>query len=214
MTKPNYSHLLSAKKAATEEDEDENKHAATPPENDKEDGKKGKKAKKAAKEGNGDEHDEDDEEDRTDDDGDDEDHKKKGKKAKAEIREAVLAERARCSQIFSHEAAAGRPHVAAHLAFHTNMSAEDAIGTMVATAQDASAKPAQPANARRSIDERMANVRSANVGADAPDADESFVGMPNSEQQMKGLSSEQKALMIVNAGRALHGEEPLKRLPN
>lgn len=72
----------------------------------------GKKAKKA----------------RADDkDGDSEDDEKEdGPSARA----GAMRERRRCAAIFGSRHAAGRPDLAAHLAFNTTMSAAEAIGTM------------------------------------------------------------------------------------
>lgn len=64
--------------------------------------------------------------DETPDDDDDDTKKEKEKAAKA----ARIAERARCEKIFSSKAATGRPDVAAHLAFKTDMAADDAISLM------------------------------------------------------------------------------------
>jgi len=119
----------------------------------------GRKAKKARADdqGNDDGEDDgtedDDDPDANDDDGEDEDDKKpSGKKAKkakskaddggdddddgdddeddASARAGAMRERARCAAIFGSRHAAGRPDLAAHLAFSTNMSAREAIGTM------------------------------------------------------------------------------------
>ncbi|GAB0118728.1 hypothetical protein [Acidisoma sp. 7E03] len=84
------------------------------------------------------------------DDGDGEDDKKpagkKAKKARADdkdgdgeddekedgpsARAGAMRERRRCAAIFGSRHAAGRPDLAAHLAFNTTMSAAEAIGTM------------------------------------------------------------------------------------
>jgi len=210
-----YAHLVkstaaapSAKGASAKEvDENEKDRAETPPANDKEDGKKAKKAK--AKDG------EESEEEEEKDDDRDENKKKDAKKAKARAEEsgdavlaATLEERLRCATIFQSKAAAGRPHVAAQFAFHTDLSADSAIAIMEATLTDQPVAAAAPA--RRSIDERMKHVPSANVGADAPE--DQGGAFPTSEDQVGKMSSSQKALAIVNAGRIKRGEEPIKAL--
>lgn len=114
-------------------------------EDDDEDKPSGRKAKKARADDGDDENDDPDAED-----GDGEDDKKPaGKKAKkaraddgddgdgnddeedgASARAGAMRERRRCASIFGSRHAAGRPDLAAHLAFNTNMSASEAIGTM------------------------------------------------------------------------------------
>ena len=223
-----YAHLLqsnavAAKGAGAKEvDPNESETMEAPPANDKEDGKKAK-SKAKVKAGEGDT--EEDEEDKDSDEGEsdekmekkkekenkdrDDKEDKKSKKAAASgdmIRAAVLEERIRCATIFRSQAAAGRPHVAAQFAFHTELDAEAAIAVMEATMIDTPAAPTR----RASIDERMAKVQNANVGVDF---EEQTAAGPVSFERLATLSPDQRALAIVNAGRSNRGEEPLKKLP-
>ncbi len=100
--------------------------------------------------------------------GDDEDDEKPSKDA---AKAARLAERARCAAIFSSPYAAGQPHVAAQLAFQTNMSSKEAIGVLQATASDRPAQEASTAAPRKEakgggLRERMAGTDNPDVGAD------------------------------------------------
>jgi hypothetical protein len=238
MAKTSYAHLLSSVQAAAAKEVDGGFNAEPvkgekEPENDEMDNKKSKKAKakaKAAKdesedreerddeEGDEDESEEDKEESEEDKEEseeekeEDKEDKKKSKKAKAsasvssaELQAARLEERLRCAQIFQSSAAAGKPDLAARFAFHTDLSAETATMLMEGFSAEASAKPR-----RVSIDERMAAAPSANVGSDvmsgAPAAE------PVSEAALAKMSSSQRALAIINAGRALNGEAPLSKL--
>lgn len=98
-----------------------------------------------------------------------EDDKKDGKKAKG-FAAGVAAERKRCAAIFGSEAAAGLPHVAAQLAFTTDLSAAQAIAVLSGVAVTAAQQ-----GKRSGLSDRMAGVKTPNVGADggapAPDAD-------------------------------------------
>jgi len=101
---------------------------------------------------------------------------------------ARAKERARCAAIFDSKAAAGRPDVAAHLAFATNMSASEAVSLLGTFAAGAAA----PASKRASLGSRMAGVTLPNVGASAPAA--------------PGGAASSAANMILAAGRARRGE--------
>lgn len=90
-----------------------------------------------------------------------------------EARAARLAERARCKAIFASPAAAGQPHVAAELAFGTNLSAKQAISLMKATAATA------PKSYRASLDQRMSAHRVPSVGG-GPAAKAPASGQPGS----------------------------------
>lgn len=230
MSHTSYAHLLtsaknapSAKKAGAKEvDPDESETMEAPPANDREDGKKASRKAKAKAEDEGEE--DEDEEEKDSDEGEDEeeredkkDKKKEGKKAKKAaasgdvVRAAILEERLRCATIFQSKAAAGKPHVAAKFAFHTELDAESAIVIMESLNEDVPAS-ASATPARRSIDERMARVPSANVGSDAS-ASAQNLAIPSDENQIKAMPAGTKALMILNAGRMGRGEEPLKSLP-
>ncbi|AYH09415.1 hypothetical protein C5E24_06785 [Pectobacterium parmentieri] len=155
-----FAHLLGLKKKASEEDDDK---------------EKGKKAKsRRAEEERDDEEDAEDDDDREDmedddrepDAEDDDGDKEKGKKAKSrraeeddedaeedensDVKKGRRAERKRCAAIFGSKHAAGRPDMAAHLAFNTRMSASEAIDTMATMGAVAPVK-----SARASLDERM-----------------------------------------------------------
>lgn len=231
MAKTSYAHLLSSVQAAAVKESDGGNNAEPvkgekEPENDEMDNKKSKKAKaktKAAKDESEDREDRDDEEgdkdeseedkEESEEEKDDTKEDKKSKKAKkasasvsgAELQAARLEERLRCAQIFQSSAAAGKPDLAARFAFHTDLSAETATMLMEGFSAEAHAKPR-----RVSIDERMAAAPSANVGSDvmpgAPAAE------PVSEAALAKMSSSQRALAIINAGRALDGEAPLSKL--
>ncbi|MBN5207773.1 hypothetical protein JY462_23395 [Serratia marcescens] len=168
-----FAHLLGLKKKASEE-EDDNKE-------------KSKKAKsRRAEEERDDEEDaedDDDREDMEDDDDrepdaeDDDDDKEKGKKAKSrraeeddedaeedenrDVKKGRRAERKRCAAIFGSKHAAGRPDMAAHLAFNTRMSAREAIDTLATVG----AVAPQP-QGRKSLDARMRESEQARLGPD------------------------------------------------
>lgn len=163
MSYSKFAHLMGFKKKASEDEDD-----------DKEKGKKAKSRR--AEEERDDEEDaeeEDDREDMEDDDDSDpdaeeDDDKEKGKKAKSrraeedddadaeeddenrDVKKGRRAERKRCAAIFGSKHAAGRPDMAAHLAFNTRMSASEAIGTLATMGAVAPAKAA-----RVSLDARM-----------------------------------------------------------
>lgn len=204
-----YAHLVSglAAKAAEKGEEEERMEDEKPPANDKEDGKKGKKAKKAAKD--------DLEEDAEAEEDDKKDDKKDSKKAvvadHAAIAEAArLEERLRCATIFGSDAAGGRLETACQFAFHTDLSAESAIAIMSTVGKAPAEAPAASASTKKSLDQRMAGVQDVTVGADVSE-DDNQAGIFD-EKKMAAMSPDQRALMIVNAGRAVRGEAALKSL--
>lgn len=170
-----------SRKSKRAEDEDKKSRRAEDDDGDDEGDDKGKKAKKAK-----DAEDEgDDKKSRRaeEDDGDDEDKSKRGKKAKkaedddaeddddedemkgsSASAKARRRERARCAAIFASPAAAGIPHVAANLAFNTNMSRKEAITVL----QSVAASQPQPIMAvtRSSLAERMSTESVPQVGLD------------------------------------------------
>ncbi|MGK0736988.1 hypothetical protein ACSFCT_09385 [Yokenella regensburgei] len=170
-----FAHLLGLRAMAEDEDNrDENA--------DEEDDKKAKKAKgrKAedekddpdAEEGDDDDPDaeeddddpdasEDDEDDEGAEDGDDD------KDAKA-VKQGRRAERRRCARIFGSQHAAGNPALAAALAFETGMSSAQAIKVMSSggIVVQSAAK-----SSRVSLDERMASVKTIQLGRDEKPAD-------------------------------------------
>ncbi len=147
-----------AKARKAEDDErDENaeddESEAEDQDDEKENGKKGKKAKKA--EGDDDDPDAEEEDAEGDDeDAEDDDDNKDVKKGRR-------AEQKRCARIFGSKAAAGRPDMAAHLAFNTRMSSSEAISTLKAMSA------VQPVTQRASLDSRMREEQQVRVGPDA-----------------------------------------------
>ncbi|WP_337660817.1 hypothetical protein [Serratia marcescens] len=168
-----FAHLLGLNKKASEEEDD-----------DKEKSKKAKSRR--AEEERDDEEDAEDDDDRKDmeddddrepDAEDDDDDKEKGKKAKSrraeeddedaeedenrDVKKGRRAERKRCAAIFGSKHAAGRPDMAAHLAFNTRMSAREAIDTLATVG----AVAPQP-QGRKSLDARMRESEQARLGPD------------------------------------------------
>lgn len=167
-----FAHLLGLKKKASEEEDD-----------DKEKSKKAK-SRRAEEERDDEEdaEDDDDREDMEDDDRepdaeDDDDDKEKGKKAKSrraeeddedaeedenrDVKKGRRAERKRCAAIFGSKHAAGRPDMAAHLAFNTRMSVREAIDTLATMG----AVAPQP-QGRKSLDARMRESEQARLWPD------------------------------------------------
>ncbi|EKK5375544.1 hypothetical protein Q4R22_10775 [Morganella morganii subsp. sibonii] len=141
------------------------------------DEKQGRKAKKA--EGDDDDPDAEDDEDAEgdDEDAEDDDDNKDVKKGRR-------AERKRCARIFGSKAAAGRPDMAAHLAFNTRMSSSEAISTLKAMGA------VQPATQRASLDSRMRAEQQVRI---SPDAQAPVRGSADAlVQQMTGLYNSNK----------------------
>lgn len=96
----------------------------------------------------------------------DEEKEEKAKKAGA------LAERARCAAIFSAKSASVRPDMAAHLAFETDMSADEATAMLdkIAMGKNTQAQS-------NGLRQRMAEVTQPKISASSPIASEpkSFV---------------------------------------
>ncbi|MHA6283995.1 hypothetical protein ACX3SL_12735 [Morganella morganii] len=121
---------------------------------DQDDEKQGRKAKRAKKaEGDDDDPDAEDDEDTEGDDEDADENK--------DVKKGRRAERKRCARIFGSKAAAGRPDMAAHLAFNTRMSSSEAIGTLKAMGA------VQPATQRASLDSRMRAEQQVRISPDA-----------------------------------------------
>lgn len=189
MSYSKFAHLMGFKKKASEDEDD-----------DKEKGKKAKSRR--AEEERDDEEDaeeEDDREDMEDDDDSDpdaeeDDDKERGKKAKSrraeeddadakedenrDVKKGRRAERKRCAAIFGSKHAAGRPDMAAHLAFNTRMSAGEAIGTLATMGAVAPAK-----TARVSLDSRMQSEQ-VRLG---PDSSKPATGKNALVSKMTGL---------------------------
>ncbi|EJK8625939.1 hypothetical protein [Morganella morganii] len=170
-----FAHLIGLGKKARASEEDENKKVrkakgrkAEEDERDKDaeddedredaeeqdDEKQGRKAKKA--EGDDDDPDAEDDEDAEGDDEDAEDDDEN-----KDVKKGRRAERKRCARIFGSKAAAGRPDMAAHLAFNTRMSSSEAISTLKAMGA------VQPATQRASLDSRMRAEQQVRISPDA-----------------------------------------------
>ncbi|MEM8421415.1 hypothetical protein [Morganella morganii] len=170
-----FAHLIGLGKKARASEEDENKKVrkakgrkAEKDERDEDaeddedredaeeqdDEKQGRKAKKA--EGDDDDPDAEDDEDAEGDDEDAEDDDEN-----KDVKKGRRAERKRCARIFGSKAAAGRPDMAAHLAFNTRMSSSEAISTLKAMGA------VQPATQRASLDSRMRAEQQVRISPDA-----------------------------------------------
>ncbi len=147
---------------------------------DQDDEKQGRKAKKAKKAGgDGDDPDAEDDEDAEGDDEDAEDDDEN-----KDVKKGRRAERKRCARIFGSKAAAGRPDMAAHLAFNTRMSSSEAISTLKAMGA------VQPATRRASLDSRMRAEQQVRI---SPDAQAPAAGTAAAlAQQMTGLYNSNK----------------------
>ncbi len=188
----NFNHLL-GRASASEDDNDDNKEKskkaksrAEEDDKDKEDAedddqddnkdddkKDGKKAKSRADDSDDDDDDADAEEE--DDDDDDKDKKKDAKKA----------ERDRCAKIFASEYAAGRPALAASLAFNTSLSAKAAIAVLAGAGVEAPA-------GRKSLDERMQQVKSVKIGPDGSPEGKSASALVNKMASLYNQASGKK----------------------
>lgn len=163
-----FAHLIGLGKKARASEEDENKKVRKA---------KGRKAEE-------DERDEDAEDDEDREDAEEQDDEKQGRKAKKaegddddpdaeddedaegdddnkDVKKGRRAERKRCARIFGSKAAAGRPDMAAHLAFNTRMSSSEAICTLKAMGA------VQPATQRASLDSRMRAEQQVRISPDA-----------------------------------------------
>ena len=134
-----------------EDAEDDEDREDAEEQDDEKQGRKAKKAKKA--EGDDDDPDAEDDEDAEGDDEDDDENK--------DVKKGRRAERKRCARIFGSKAAAGRPDMAAHLAFNTRMSSSEAISTLKAMGA------VQPATQRPSLDSRMRTEQQVPISPDA-----------------------------------------------
>ncbi len=134
-----------------EDAEDDEDREDAEEQDDEKQGRKANKAKKA--EGDDDDPDAEDDEDAEGDDEDDDENK--------DVKKGRRAERKRCARIFGSKAAAGRPDMAAHLAFNTRMSSSEAISTLKAMGA------VQPATQRPSLDSRMRAEQQVRISPDA-----------------------------------------------
>ncbi|WP_407223886.1 hypothetical protein [Enterobacter roggenkampii] len=173
MSKFNYMHLLGigkkAKVSRAEEEEDEKD--AEEEENEEDDDKSSKKGKRAKKAEDDDPDAEDDDPDAEDDDpdaeddDDDPDAEEDEEDENKDVKKGRKAERERCAAIFSSRHAAGRPDLAATLAFTTKLSAKEAIRVMRAngrTVTGAAVQLGQPK--RQTLQDRMANEPHPKIG--------------------------------------------------
>lgn len=163
-----------AKGRTAEEDErDEDAEDDEDRENaeDQDDEKQGRKAKKA-----------EDDDDDADAEGDEEDAEDDDENK--DVKKGRRAERKRCARIFGSKAAAGRPDMAAHLAFNTRMSSSEAISTLKAMGA------VQPPTQRASLDSRMRAEQQVRI---SPDAQAPAAGSAAAlAQQMTGLYNSNK----------------------
>ncbi|HEM7577658.1 hypothetical protein [Serratia marcescens] len=168
-----FAHLLGLKKKASEGEEDE-----------KEKSRRAEEEERNSEENEERDPDAEENEERDPDAEEDGDEKEKGKKAKSrraeeddedaeedenrDVKKGRRAERKRCAAIFGSKHAAGRPDMAAHLAFNTRMSAREAIDTLATMG----AVAPQP-QGRKSLDARMRESEQARLG---PDGDKPATG--------------------------------------
>lgn len=174
MSKFNYMHLLGIGKKANvsraEEEEDEKDAEEEEEESEEDDDKSSKKGKKAKKAEDDDPDAEDDDPDAEDDDPDAEDDEddpdaEEEEDENKDVKKGRKAERQRCAAIFSSKHAAGRPDLAATLAFTTRLTAKEAIRVMRAngrTVTGAAAQLSQPG--RQTLQERMAREPQMRIG--------------------------------------------------
>ena len=186
-----FAHLLGlnkAAKASRAEEEEEEQNAEEEEENEEGDDKSSKKGKKAKKANEDDpdaeEDDPDAEEDDPDaEDDDDPDAEEDEEDENKDVKKGRKAERERCAAIFSSRHAAGRPDLAATLAFTTKLSAKEAIRVMRANGRTVTGAVVQLGQPKRqTLQARMANEPQPRVGANGGKA-----GGGNTADQMKSL---------------------------
>lgn len=169
-----FAHLLGlnkAAKASRAEEEEEEQNAEEEEENEEGDDKSSKKGKKAKKANEDDpdaeEDDPDAEEDDPDaeDDDDDPDAEEDEEDENKDVKKGRKAERERCAAIFSSRHAAGRPDLAATLAFTTKLSAKEAIRVMRANGRTVTGGAVQLGQPKRqTLQDRMANEPHPKIG--------------------------------------------------
>lgn len=169
MNKFSFAHLLglnkSAKASRAEEDEEE-RDAEEEEENEEDDsGKSSKKGKKANDDKDDPDVENDDDPDAEEDDDDDDDPDAEEDENK-DVKKGRKAERQRCSAIFGSPHAAGRPDLAATLAFTTRLSAKEAIRVMRANGRTVTGTLMETTGPKRkTLQERMSTVKQPRVGA-------------------------------------------------
>lgn len=136
-----------------DENAEDDESDAEDQDDEKENGKKGKKVKKAEGDDEDPDAGEEDAEGDDEDAEDDDDNK--------DVKKGRRAEQKRCARIFGSKAAAGRPDMAAHLAFNTRMSSSEAISTLKAMGD------VPPVTQRASLDSRMRAEQQVRINPDA-----------------------------------------------
>lgn len=173
MNKFSFAHLLGlnkSAKASRAEEEEEERDAEEEEENEEDDsGKSSKKGKKANDDKDDpdaeDDDDPDAEEDDDDPDAEDDDPDAEEDENK-DVKKGRKAERQRCSAIFGSPHAAGRPDLAATLAFTTRLSAKEAIRVMRANGRTVTGTLMETTGPKRkTLQERMSTVKQPRVGA-------------------------------------------------
>lgn len=139
------------------EDEGDEPDAEDEDTDEPETGKRGKRGKKADADDDDDDVDAEDEGDEPDAEDEDADEPE-GKRAATPYNRGYAAANKRARAIFASPAAAGRPDLAAQLAFETTMTSAEAIGVLGMAS-------ASTATRGRSLDDRMAGRREARPGA-------------------------------------------------
>lgn len=89
------------------------------------------------------------------------------------MKEGASNERARVKGILAHAEAADRGTLAAHLAFETNMSVEDAAGMLAVAAKEAKPETTAAAPGKSAFEKAMDESGGAGVGANAGDGGDS-----------------------------------------
>ncbi len=154
-----FTHLLGlrprSKKAKNEDSKPEDKKGKKAEEDEEEEGSEDDSDEKKA-EGEDTEAEDSDEEKKAEDDSDDE--KTKGNAPAQKTYAAGRAdERARCAAIFASPVAAGQPHIAAKLAFTTNLTVKQVTGILAETVS----------SAPTGLSDRMARTGNPNPGSDS-----------------------------------------------
>lgn len=146
---------------AEDEDKPEGEEGDNEPDAEEEDtgepdkGKRGNKAESEDDDADPDAEDESDDPDAEDEDADE----PEGKKAETPYKRGYAAANKRARAIFAAPEAAGRPDLAAQLAFETRLTAAEAIGVLATTGATA------PTGRGRTLDDRMGNRNDPRPGA-------------------------------------------------
>lgn len=175
MNKFSFAHLLGlnkSAKASRAEEEEEERDAEEEEENEEDEGGKSSKKGKKANDDKDDPDAEDDDDPDAEEDDDDPDAEDEDDDPDAEedenkdVKKGRKAERERCSAIFGSKHAAGRPDLAATLAFTTRLSAKEAIRVMRANGRTVMGTLIETSGSKRkTLQERMGTVKQPKVGA-------------------------------------------------